>query len=283
MPEQIGAAWHKRTTRRKAMDSVSRALLMVSGGGPSGPPAGQIQYTTNGTYTFVPPPGVDSFCIVCVGAGGDGFSYAGGLAWRNNISVGSGPFTVLISSSDSRLFSPTTTFLEGRGANTGGDFYAPGGGGGNGGKGSGPGGGGAGGYTGNGGDANGTGPSAGSGGGGGGGVAGPVAYEDLIYVSSAGGGGGVGLLGQGSNGAAGAGDGQGGGGGSGGDNGGQGNYGSNGGSGGFFGGGGGGPSYIYDYDFNLLAQGSYGSPGGGAVRIIWGTGRSFPSTNTGNV
>jgi hypothetical protein len=26
-----------------------------------------------------------------------------------------------------------------------------------------------------------------------------------------------------------------------------------------------------------------GPGGGGAVRIIWGTGRAFPSTNTGNV
>jgi hypothetical protein len=26
-----------------------------------------------------------------------------------------------------------------------------------------------------------------------------------------------------------------------------------------------------------------GSGSGGAVRIIWGTGRSFPSTNTGNI
>jgi hypothetical protein len=28
---------------------------------------------------------------------------------------------------------------------------------------------------------------------------------------------------------------------------------------------------------------TYGIGGAGAVRIIWGTGRSFPSTNTGNV
>jgi hypothetical protein len=68
------------------------------------------------------------------------------------------------------------------------------------------------------------------------------------------GGGGVGILGQGANGSA---------------NGGGGSGGSNGGSiGGAYGGGG----------------GTDGNNGGtGAVRIIWGAGRSFPSTNTGNV
>jgi hypothetical protein len=40
-----------------------------------------------------------------------------------------------------------------------------------------------------------------------------------------------------------------------------------------YGAGGGGVAYI----------GTQGSGCSGAVRIIWGTGRSFPSTNTGNV
>jgi hypothetical protein len=40
------------------------------------------------------------------------------------------------------------------------------------------------------------------------------------------------------------------------------------------GGGGGGQS---------LGGGTLGKGAGGAVRIIWGTNRSYPSTNTGNV
>jgi hypothetical protein len=46
--------------------------------------------------------------------------------------------------------------------------------------------------------------------------------------------------------------------------------------GGLYGGGGGGRGYGYSSTFS-------GQGGGGAVRIIWGDGRAFPSTNTGNV
>ena len=94
------------------------------------------------------------------------------------------------------------------------------------------------------------------------------------------GGGGVGIYGQGSNGtAAGQQTGNGGGGGSSGTSGGAGGlppgpFNGSGGAGGSFGGGGGAAfSGVYD---------TGGAGSGGAVRIIWGAGRSFPSTNTGD-
>ena len=158
------------------------------------------------------------------------------------------------------------------------------------------GGGGAGGYVGNGG--NGAdyycgltpGPAAGSGNGGGGGGGG-VAYGDTNgngnFPSGGGGGGGVGILGQGPNGAPGS-DGlttatiTGGGGGSNGTAGGNGVQvtflaGTSGGSGGLYGAGGGGGA-------GSGSTGTYprnsGAGGKGAVRIIWGPGRSFPSSLT---
>ncbi len=159
--------------------------------------------------------------------------------------------------------------------------YDGGGNGGNGGQDAqnfgGPGGGGAGGYTGNGGNgatsqAAGGGAvsgQAGSGGGGGGGGKGGQSE------SGGGGGGGVGIFGLGSSGNGGSGQGQNSTGASGGNAGSNGNNGSSGGnqgnhaggSGGTYGGGHGGPQ----------SSQSAGSPGQGAVRVIWGTGRSFPS------
>jgi hypothetical protein len=139
------------------------------------------------------------------------------------------------------------------------------------------GGGGAGGYSGNGGtgrdDASASGDSGSGGGGGGGGAASDPLYED----HHSGGGGGVGLLGQGASGAGninGYGEGE-----SGGANGGDPNQntGTNGTvtAGGLYGGGGGGSSFnIYGFS---------GNGGNGAVRIIWGSGRAFPSTNTADV
>jgi hypothetical protein len=50
-----------------------------------------------------------------------------------------------------------------------------------------------------------------------------------------------------------------------------------GGSGKLYGGGAGG--WAYDY----AGREAYNGGGKGAVRIIWGTNRSFPSTNTGDV
>lgn len=133
------------------------------------------------------------------------------------------------------------------------------------------GGGGAGGYAGNGGNGGGayssTAPTAGQGGGGGGG-----GYAGGTVSASGGGGGGVGLLGQGTNGTAGVANivtPGGGGAGSNGTSGSMGSTNTGGGSGGSYGGGPGG------------GRGGLGGPG--ALRIIWGPGRAYPSTNTGDV
>lgn len=142
------------------------------------------------------------------------------------------------------------------------------------------GGGGGGGYSGNGGnggegrpateppDSNGSaGGSNGSGGGGGGGGSGGA------------GGGGTGILGQGSSGLL---DVYGGTGGSGGGTGTGLLAGGNGGQGGLYGaGGGGGTYYLYDSPSSPPRTGGIGRSG--AVRIIWGYDRFFPSTNTTDV
>lgn len=257
---------------------------------------GQQEYTTPGTYTFVAPSGVTSVCAVCVGGGGggmyynnsySGYTYAmnggsgGGLGWKNNISVVPGnTYTVVVGAGgrqgaysagttnggSSYFISSSTVAGNGGGygrynqSRAGGTYVGDGGG--NGGAvtnqnatGYGPcGGGGAGGYTGSGGSTTNRTSYAGNGGGGGGG------YVATSYTSE--GGGGVGIYGQGSNGSANGGGGSGG----------TFHSGRNGGS---FGGGGGGSSSVY--------RGTGGNGGGGAVRIIWGGGRSFPSTNTADV
>ena len=227
------------------------------------PPAGNSIYTTPGTYSWVCPEGVTSVCVVCVGGGGggqnNGYAAAGGaLAYANNIAVTPGQsYTVVVGAGGPNLTgNPAGT--------SGGDSYfinastvcaggalrtinntAPGGvvkagSGGAGGAGGVSRGGGAGGYSGTGG----SGSTAGSGGAGG---AGNNSYA----------GGGVGLFGEGStgaNGVAGSGGGKGGSGGTDAQN-----TASTGAAGIY--GGGGGPN----------------SPGGGgAVRIIWGPGKSFP-------
>lgn len=193
----------------------------------------------------------------------------------------------------------------GGGINTGNGGTYVGDGGGNGGKGGvnvscngSGGGGGAGGYTGNGGaganyQCGSSTPLAGNGLGGGGGGGG-VAYGDNNgngnFPSGGAGGGGVGIMGQGANGAAGAngtttGSITGGSGGSGGTAGGNGYpvtflAGTSGGNGGGYGAGGGGAA-------TAGSGGPYsrtsGAGGGGAVRLIWGDNRAFPSTNTGDL
>lgn len=277
---------------------------MVSGG-PSGPAQGQQQYTTPGTYTWVAPAGVTSICVVCVGGGAgntSNFNAGGGgggaLAWDNNIAVTAGSsYTIVVGAGGVGSIDPegnaggNSSFSVGpvraNGGGSSGSAWAGGttfggDGGGNGGDGKisnlNGSGGGAGGYTG----VGGKGatrfetPTAGAGGAGGGGWAGDITYNEdgSIYINYGGGGGGVGLLGQGSNGFAAGSLSGGGGGGSGGGNAGLG--------GGPYGGGGGFGSRYIDPEGNV-----YPSPGadgaGGAVRIIWGPGRSFPSTNTGNV
>ena len=245
--------------------------------------AGQQTYTTAGaTGTWTVPAGVTSICVVCVGAGGDGLpSGSGGgggaLAYSNNISVTPGESLSYqvgtrstTATADSYLKRGATTLVLADGASTytqgnaasstGFATYS----GGAGGVGNNCcGGGGAAGYAGAGG-AGGSGGvgSSGSGGGGGGGGGDAADYDGA-------GGGGVGYLGQGSSGA--------GGdlltGGSGGSGGGSGGNAYDGSTGGSYGGGGGG-----GYDTGNTHPGA-----GGFVRIIWGAGRSYPSTNTGDV
>ena len=164
------------------------------------------------------------------------------------------------------------------------------------------GGGGAAGYSDNGGAGGPTsiydlGGESGRGGGGGGGMfaigndEGQNPYTSVWGKGASTGGGGVGIYGQGSNGGGGQWAGQivtGGGGGSGGQtapsrtrNDGY-DSGEDGGPGGAYGGGGASGSAWVGYPGSPIWR-KGGDGGGGAVRIIWGPGRSFPSINTGNV
>lgn len=256
---------------------------------------GQTEYTTPGTYSWTAPYGITSVCVVCVGAGGQMFggisasgfvgAGGGGLGWKNNIPVIPGQtYTVVVGNApggNSYFIDTSTVAGLGATANVGGSYIGDGGGnGGNGGNKDdsvawiGGGGGGAGGYSGNGGNGgfgsatvatSGTNGSGGGGGGGGGSVGGPGG------VDNGGGGGGVGIYGQGANGVGGVvgtvgAPGTGGSGGIDGST--YGGY--NDASGGLYGGGQGGGVYA-------------GVSAGGAVRIIWGPGRSFPSTSTQNL
>jgi hypothetical protein len=277
-------------------------------------PAGQAEYTTPGTYSWTCPAGVTSVCVVCVGGGGGGYGnnvYAGGggggaLSWCNDIPVVPGyPYTVVVgaggidtgnlpTAGGESYFHRVSVIQAGGGtaqldANNTNSNHGQGGtgfvtsnygtsatyNGGNGGcYNQGGGGGGAGGYSGVGGNGGGypgtgaTAATAGSGGAGGGGG------RDTANIHGAGGG--VGLQGQGSNGFAGTT-------GSVATSGGGGSGGSGGGTtsvsvgtavnGGNYGGGGAGQE----------DSGLGGNGGNGAVRIIWGTNRAFPSTNTADV
>jgi hypothetical protein len=271
-------------------------------------PVGQTAYTTAGTFTFTVPPTITSISAVCVGGGGGGAGGetgrdegvtggAGGALCYGTIPVTPGEsLTITVGSGGnggssgndgtagglSRIARGATNLITANGGSggqerstgtvSGGtrsvDASVTNSGGGNGGNSggnstdTGSGGGGAGGYSGNGGNGGTTGNgSAGSGGGGGGGGA---TSSGQGY-----GGGGVGILGAGSNGTAGVLNSSGGG---------RGSYIS--GSfptsgtrpaGGAYGGGGG----ACDDDTN----GAGGAGGVGAVRIIWGAGRSYPSTS----
>jgi hypothetical protein len=274
-----------------------------------GAPAGQQEYTTAGTYTWVAPTAITSVSVVCVGGGGGGGNTdaaggGGGLRYKNSITVTPGTsYTVVVGAGgttgnggQSYFNSTSEVYANGGSGSTGGTGIATGGsiGGGNGGNGNGSqggGGGGAGGYSGNGGAGgayfvNG---SAGAGGGGGGGGGGEYATgcccAQLTWTGA--GGGGVAIQGQDTSGNAGlrafGGTNSFGFGGS--PNGSSiargkfGNGAENGQTGSIYGGGG-----------SARANGSAGVRGNGArgaVRIIWAGGsgitRSFPSTNTGDM
>ena len=267
-------------------------------------PVGQAEFTTPGTYSWTAPAGVTSVSVVCVGAGGgpanstSGASGAGGggLGWKNNITVTPGQsYTVVVGAGGTRVVTGTAPtggtsyFIDtstvaglggagaiaaGNGNPAGGTFVGDGGGaGGAGGNrnsstGAACGGGGAGGYSGNGGAGASVGGSAapGTGGGAAGGSLG------IAGGGTGGSGGGVGLYGEGLSGL----------------------VLSVGGDGGSFG------YNATSYSFSTSLLSAPGMPGGGgagadtssgtlapgadgAVRIIWGSGRAFPSTNTRNL
>lgn len=268
--------------------SASQQMLIGSGG----PAVGQTAFTTPGTHYWTVPSGVSSVCVVCVGAGGFGevtgpkAGGGGALAYANNVAVTPGSVMEVVVGAvgsnydvmggSSRFSSgiceaggghSAYTALPGAGGTV---IYGTGSHGGDGGNGvyasmgayATGGGGGAGGYSGPGGDGSAGVASygssdgeAGTGGAGGGGAGGSVAGPAEVQQRQGGRGGGVGLLGQGASGAGGAGV-----------------YAGNGGQGGDGSGG------AYGGGSSLNTNG-----GGGAVRIIWGEGRSFPSTNTGNL
>ena len=243
----------------------------------SGTAQGQQAYTTPGSYTWTAPAGVTSVSVVCVGGGS---CNGAALAYRNNITVVPGTgYSVEVaeagvstggaggaySDGEDSTFSDgtNTTIAEGGSGNTQtpatpSGTYDGGGNGGISGEGIGSvgyGGGGAGGYSGNGGNNKGFSPWS-TDGAGGGGAGGAWAYWS---------GGGVGIMGEGASGLATSENG--GGGSGGGDGNGEGSSGAGSSTGGEYGGGGSG-RWV-------------GNKGGhGAVRIIWGDGRSFPSTLT---
>lgn len=264
-------------------------------------PQGQISYTSAGTYTFTVPNRVSNVSVVAVGGGGAGSSSAttgvsrggggGALSYVNNIPVVAGSsYTVVVGAAG--LYSSQSPGGNSRFANSSANLCIAGGGqsgstsgvegvggivilgtGGEGGRGGlyqggyggGGGGGGAGGYAGAGGNGSAGGGTGGNGVGGGGG--GGTAIWNAPFLSFAQpsyGGGGVGILGQGPNGAGGT------------------NVGGDSAAGG---GGSGGATATYSAAGEYGGGGIFGtSPGAvGAVRIIWGVGRLFPSTNTAPV
>lgn len=255
-------------------------LAAIIAGGSAAP--GQIVFSPTGAdQSWTVPAGVTSICILCVGASGptDPAVACGGgcgLSYLNNVAVTPGeiltirvPYHYDLVQAYVKRGATVLCRANSGGVGVGGaadttngaTSYA-------GGRGAG-GGGGAAGYAANGADGAdptpGTNGANGAGGGGGGG-------GFANYTDGGGGGGGVGLLGQGPSGTGGtSGTGWGGLGGSGGEQGAQ-NY-----PGGYLTAAakyGGGPGVVP----GLPSQASWG-----AVRILWGVGRSYPSTNTGNV
>lgn len=252
-------------------------------------PPGEQLYVTAGSYIWTVPALVTSVCVVCVGGGGCGGLYGGGggaLRYVNTISVspagtisivtGAGGAANSGNAGGSSSFAATVIASGGGGGNSSAGLGGTSGtgSGGNGGSGGatsatwGTGGGGAGGYAGNGGNGGDVNSSwsglAGAGGGAGGGGSG-TNTDSNDTMRKSGGGGGVGLNGQGANGNGGVAR-RGGLAGSGGVDGSPPDA-TFGGAGGAYGGGSGGCN----------SAGFNSNAGTGAVRIIWGAGRSFPS------
>lgn len=259
---------------------------------------GQSEYTTPGSYTWVAPAGVTKVNVVAVGGGSGGGigstpdiligGNGGGLGWKNSITVIPGnSYTVFVGSANQDSYFIDTATVKGGGAtaDNGGSYTGDGGGfGGSGGTMDStvlfynPGAGGAGGYNGKGGSGGNSysntatiyaGNNATDGRGGAGGGSGSAIYGS---DNRPGGGGGVGIYGQGDDGigsaafivsAV------------------QGGGGSNGANGTH-------PAVPYGNKGGLYGGGSSNfwsefTPTGGAVRIMWGNGRSFPYTYAYNI
>jgi len=228
--------------------------------------SGQAEFITTGTYSWTAPAGVTSVSVVAIGPGATNAGGGGGLTWANGLSVTPGQsYTVIVGAGNysggqntvNSSFNGSACVAGGGGS--GGGVGGRGGtsadvsgaasyGGGNGGNW----GGGAGGYSGAGGVGYGSGntANAGANGSGGGGAGG-----GNQLLTSNGAGGGTGIYGQGSDGV----------------------YPGGGGSG--------GATSVLKVAGLYGGGGAYSSGTGanGAVRIIWGAGRSFPSTNTADV
>jgi hypothetical protein len=259
-------------------------------------PSGQVAWTTPGTYSWVVPARVFSISLLCVGAGGGAQRYdsslggagggGGGLRYAKKIAVNPGDTLTIVvgagvagaTGGNTTISIGSTILLQANGGVRGWNFAGAGGegstydaniGGGNGGSGGakgsnqveGGGGGGAGGYSGDGGRAY-TPSEPGAGGGGGAGGRGTNSNAGAA-------GGGVGILGEGASGAAGV----------------------NGPPPTAGGPGSGGIAGATQTDPGLYGGGAPGrgastttTPGaGGACRIIWGSGRAYPSTNTQDI
>jgi len=232
---------------------------------------GEAVFITTGTTTWTCPADVTKVSVLCVGPGLANGGGGGGLTWANGLSVTPGNSYTVVVQAGSRNGSYLVTSFNGNAcrAHSG---QSGGGSGGAGGRSSdvsgassygggygGAWGGGAGGYSGNGGDGYGkynttTPGTSGSGGGGGGG-------GNAANTSNSAGGG-VGIYGEGSSGS----------------------YPGGGGSGGGTSTSGSGTSLAGEYGGggSLGDNSGSGTRAGGAqgvVRIVWGTGRAFPSTN----
>lgn len=283
------------------MSSVGAMMTITtsfSGGQVMTAAPGGVLFEDTGTHNWTVPANVYSVSVVCIGPGGGRYrpentsagGGGGGLGWANDIpvtpgttiqvQVGAAASTGVGSYGTDSYFKDTSTCVGGSGRNasdfdtagSGGTYVGDGGGnGGIGGTGRYSGGGGAGGYSGAGGfgasaggDTNNRSGGDGSGGGGGGGGG---------YF--AGSGGGVGIYGEGTSGTGGDGSSN------------NNNGGGHGGSGGSDGCGysstfataskyGGAAGYRAD---SLWKNNNTGQGADGGVRVIWGTGRSFPSTS----
>ena len=76
--------------------------------------AGQVAFTTPGSYNWECPVGVTSVSVVCVGAGGTGGAYGGSggsLAYKNNITVTPGTtYSIAVGNTNSQIYASPYSF-----------------------------------------------------------------------------------------------------------------------------------------------------------------------------